>query len=88
MKKLVILAALLVIGVEIYQAMRPIETIVEAHVVRAGDTMYNICDRYYIVKNNSECFNEMWDRNMDENGNKRILDIGDIVWITNRVYAK
>lgn len=88
MKKLVFAALLFVIGLQVYEAMRPIETIVKAHVVRTGDTMYNICDRYYIVKNNSECFNEMWSRVMRENGNKRILDIGDIVWVTNKVYAK
>ena len=88
MKKLVYIALLFVIGLQVYEAMRPTETIVKAHVVRQGDTMYNICDRYYIVKDNKESFNEMWHRVMRENSNKRILDIGDIVWVTNKVYAK
>lgn len=85
MRKLVILAILLVIGVEIYQALRPVETVVEAHVVRADDTMYGICDRYYITENNAECFNEMWYRVMRENG-KISLNVGNIVWVTNKLY--
>lgn len=85
MKKLLILGMLLVIGMEIYTAMRPVETVVEAHVVRAGDTLYNICDRHYITENNAECFNEMWYRVMKEHG-KSSLEVGDIVWVTNRVY--
>ena len=85
MKKLLILGMLLVIGMEIYTAMRPTEILVEAHVVRRGDTMYGICDRYYITQNNTECFNEFWHRIMKEN-NKTALDVGDVVWISNKVY--
>lgn len=85
MKKIICLALLLVAGMQVYEAFRPTELIVEAHVVRAGDTMYNICDRHYIDKDNTETFNEFWHRVMKENG-KTALDVGQIVWVSNKVY--
>ena len=85
MKKLIAVALLLVVGMQVYDMFRPIQPIVEAHVVRSGDTLYNICNRHYISKNNSECFNEFWHRVMKEHG-KTALEVGDIVWVTNRVY--
>lgn len=85
MKKIVCLALLLVAGMEIYDMVRPTEIVVKAHVVRAGDTMYGIADKHYITKNNTECFNEFLHRMMRENG-KTSIDIGDIIWISNKVY--
>ena len=46
MKKLIAVALLLVVGMQVYDMFRPIQPIVEAHVVRSGDTLYNICNRH------------------------------------------
>lgn len=54
------------------------------YVVRPGDTMWNICDEFYITKNNVECFNEFVHRNTKRNGS--LIHAGDIVTISNRVW--
>ena len=85
MKKMIALALLFVIGMQVYDVMRPTEIVMKSHIVKAGDTMYGIANKYYITKDNTECFNEFWHRMMKENG-KTSIDIGDIVWISNKVY--
>lgn len=70
-------------GKDAYNMFRPIETVAQSHVVVAGDTWYGLCDKYYVVKDNAECFEENWHRNKVGKGT---LQIGDVVTITNRVY--
>ena len=86
MKLLIVclLTALCVVGNSIYNAYRPIETVVTERRVFAGDTLYEICNDAYIVENNAECFNAFLQSNYD--ANKSDLQIGDTVVITNKIY--
>lgn len=61
------------------------QTITTTYTVKAGDTWYGICNDHYIVDDNVDCFNEMWYRNMNRNGNRN-LHPGDVVTITNEIY--
>lgn len=61
------------------------QTIITTYTVKAGDTWYGICNDHYIVDDNVDCFNEMWYRNMNCNGNRN-LHPGDVVTITNEIY--
>lgn len=81
---LCLLTALYMVGNSIYNACRPIESIVTYHRVYSGDTLYEICNDAYIVENNAECFNAFLQSNYD--ANKSDLQIGDTVVITNKIY--
>lgn len=84
MKKLVIIALIALAGWQIYDWIRPVTVVTNTYTVAAGDTLYGICNEAYITKNNSECFNQFLDSNY--RSNKRQLQPGDTVVITNRLY--
>ena len=74
-----------VIGKEVHNTFfAPTHDVTTHYTVKDGETLWEICDKYYIVENNTECFNEYVYRNMDANGSN--LHAGDIVKITNRLY--
>lgn len=79
-----LLTAAYVLGNSIYDAYRPIETVVTERRVFAGDTLYEICNDAYMAENNAECFNAFLDSNY--RANKSDLQIGDTVVITNKIY--
>ena len=84
MKKLVIIALIALAAWQVYQWIRPVQNVTATYTVAAGDTLFGICNEAYITKNNSECFNQFLDSNY--RSNKRQLQPGDIVVITNRLY--
>ena len=55
------------------------------HLVVAGDTLYGIADKYYVLNENDICFNEFWYNLCQDNkyltANRRRLQIGDVVTV-------
>ena len=84
MKKVLIIVLLALAAWQTYEWLRPVKTVTAVYTVAAGDTLYGICNEAYITKNNSECFNQFLDSNYRKN--KRLLQPGDTVVITNRLY--
>ena len=84
MKKLFICFLLAHVLYGAFTLLRPVEKLVSYHTVKAGDTMYSICNDAYICENNAECFNQFWCENT--NNNPEILQIGSTVKIVNRLY--
>ena len=84
MKKVLIVVLLALTAWQIYGWLRPVQTVTATYTVAAGDTLYGICNDAYITQNNSECFNQFLDSNYRQN--KKLLQPGDTVVITNRLY--
>ena len=58
------------------------ETVTITHTVKTGDTMWSICNKYY-MENSDESFNEFFHRAVQENG--AALKPGQTVTISNVV---
>lgn len=59
------------------------KTVTVEHTVKTGDSMWTICNRYYIEENNTESFNAFFNRAVQENGSE--IKPGQVVTLKNEV---